>query len=258
MEQNRLGTAFKDFLDVALLDGSVAVDDHLIALDGGHLTGVLVVELLGPRLEQARGQLAAHSLLEVRLVDLDFLGKSEDFDNVVVGFKSDGPEQCGHRQFLLAVDVGIHHIVDVGCKLDPRPTEGDDARRVQLGAVGVHALSEENSRRPVQLRDHHTLGTVDDKGAIVGHIRDVAQIHVLNLGGEVHVVGVGTEELELCLERHAVSKAAVQALLYGVAGRVDVVVEEFKHKVVASVLNGKILGKHLIESFVFSFLSRSI
>ena len=109
----------------------------------------------------------------------------------------------------------------------------------------------------MKLGYNDTFGTIDDKGALIGHVRDGTQVHVLNLGGEV-VVRVGAIEFEFGLERDTVGQADVQTLVDRVAWRVDVIVKEFELKVVASILDGEILGKNLIESLVFSFFSRSI
>ena len=120
------------------------------------------------------------------------------------------------------------------------------------------ALAEEHARRAVKLRHNHALGTVDDKRTLVGHIRNSAKVHVLHLGSKVLMVRVGTVEFEFCLQRHVIGKATVETLFDGVTRWIDVIVKEFKNKVIASVRNGEILAEHFIESLVFSFLSRSI
>ena len=52
------------------------------------------------------------------------------------------------------------------------------------------ALAEENTGRTVELRYDYALGTVDDEGAFLGHIRYLAQVHVLYFGSEILVLGV--------------------------------------------------------------------
>jgi hypothetical protein len=64
--------------------------------------------------------------------------------------------------------------------------------------------------------------------------------------------GVGTVEPELCFERNAVGKPALQALVDAVAGRVYEVIDELQHKVVARISNGKIFLKDFEKTFVFS------
>ena len=88
------------------------------------------------------------------------------------------------------------------------------------------ALSEEHTGRTVKLRHHYTLGTVDHKGALVGHIGDGSKIHILDHSGEVLVVRVGAIELEFRLEGHTVGESALQTLVDSVTRGVDVVVEE--------------------------------
>ena len=185
----------ENLLDVFLFENGLAVDHNLVAVDGDNLAGILVDEILHPCAEHACGELAAESLLEVGLVDLHLLGEVEDLDNVLIAFEADGAQKSGHGELLLAVDVGVHHIIDVRSKLDPRTTEGDDTGGIELCAVGVGALSEEHTRRTVELRNHNALGAVDYESALLGHIGNRAEEHVLNHGGEILVVGVGAIQL---------------------------------------------------------------
>ena len=102
-----------------LLDNGLAVDDHIVSLNRNHLAGVFVNEIFNPRFQHTGGKLAANAFLQVRFVYFYFLSKTKDFYDVFIAVKTDGTQQCCYRQFLLAVDVGIHHIVDVSGKLYP-------------------------------------------------------------------------------------------------------------------------------------------
>ena len=107
----------------------------------------------------------------------------------------------------------------------------------------------------MQLRNNDTLSSVDDKRTLVGHVRNGAEVHVLDRGSEILMVGVGAIELEFGLQRHTICETTIEALVDSVARWVDVVVKEFQHKVVSGVRDWEILRKHLIESLVFSLLS---
>src|SRR5699024_942238 len=131
----------------------------------------------------------------------------EYLQNLLVAFVADGTQQGGDGQFLLTVDVGIHHVVDVRCELYPRPLERDDAGGVELGAVGVHALTEEYARRTVELRYDDALGTVDDERAARRHVRDGTEIDVLHYRVEILVFRVRTVEFQFGLERYAVGQS---------------------------------------------------
>ena len=141
----------EDVLHVGLVDDLLAVDDDFVTLDVDNLSGVLVDEVLVPGLENPGCELASDTFLQICLVDLDLFCKVEDVEDILVTLVADGSEQSGDRQFLLAVDVCIHHVVDVGCKLDPASFERNDTGRVELGAVGVQILSEKYAGRTVQL-----------------------------------------------------------------------------------------------------------
>ena len=258
VNEDALCARLEDILDVFLVEHRFAVEDHLVTLDGNHFARVFVHEVLHPALQHACGELAAEHLLQVRLVHLHLFGEVENLEDILVRLEADGAEQCSHGQLLLAVDVGIHHVVDVRGELNPGALEGDDTRRVELRTVGVDARAEEHARRAVQLRHHHTFGTVDDERAVVRHVGDRAQEHILHHGIEVLVVRVGTIELEFGLEGHTVGQSAFETFLDRIARFIDIVVDKFQHKVVASVSDGEVLGKNFVQAVVLAQFARRV
>ena len=258
VQQNRLGTALDDLIYVLLLEYGLAVHDHVVALDGHHLARILVHEVLDPRREHARRQLAAYGLLERRLRHLHLVRKVEDFENLLVGLVADGAQQGRDRKLFLTVDVGVHHVVDVRGELDPRTLERDDAGRIELRAVCMHALTEEYAGRTVQLRDDHALGTVDDERTALGHVGNRTEINVLHRNAEIFVFVVRAVEFELRFQRHAVREAAFEALFDRIAGRVDIVVDKLQNEVVPGIGNGEILLKHLVQPLVLTILGRRV
>ena len=199
VEQDVCNARFENFVDVFFLEHSLAVDNHIVTFNRNNFAGILVDEVLDPGLEHTRGELAADGFLEVGLVDLYLFGKTENFNDVLIAFEADGTQESGHGEFLLAVDIGVHDIVDVSGKFDPRAAERYDTGRIKLGAVGVGGLAEEHARRTVELRHYNALGTVDYESSLLGHVGDGAEIHVLNFSSEVFVVGVSAIELQFCL-----------------------------------------------------------
>ncbi len=202
-----------DILYVAFVEHGFAVDYNLVALDRNYFSGILIREILEPGLQHTCGELAAHCSAEISLVHLDFLGKTENFNNILITFQTDSTKQSGYRELFLTVDVGIHHIVDVSGEFNPRATERNNTCRIQLSAVGMSTLTEEHARRTVQLRYNHTLSTIYHKGAFLGHVRNRAQIHVLDLSVEILMIGVSTVKFELCFQRHAIGQTALQTFV---------------------------------------------
>ena len=72
------------------------------------------------------------------------------------------------------------------------------------------------------------------------------------------MVRVRAVELELCLERHIVSKTTLKTLFYRVARSIEIVVKELKHKVVASISDWEILCKNLVKTILLALLRRRV
>lgn len=106
----------------------------------------------------------------------------------------------------------------------------------------------------MELRDDNALGAVDYKRTFLGHIWDRAEVHVLDHGFEILVVGVGAVEFEFGFKGYTISETAFEALFNGIARRVDIVVDKLEHERVASVDYREIFGKDLEQTVVSSFL----
>ena len=72
------------------------------------------------------------------------------------------------------------------------------------------------------------------------------------------MIWVGAVKFHLCLQRNTVSQSSLEALVDGVARRIDIVVEEFKNEVITSIGDWEVLREHLIQAIVLSFLRRSV
>ena len=258
LQEDALLIGFEDGLDGVVVEDLATVDDDLDTLNGGHLAGVLVDEVLELGLQHVVGELATLGRLEIRGVDLDLVGQVEDVDDVLVGVVTDGPEEGGHRQFLLTVDVRIHDVVDVSSELDPGSLERNDAGGIELRSVGVHALVEEHAGGSVELGHDDTLRAVDHERAGGRHVRDVPEIDVLDAGIKVLEHRVSTGKAELGLERDVVRQAALTALLDGILRGIDEIIDELQFVVVPRILNREDFLEYLVKAFVLAVLRRSL
>ena len=119
MNEDGRSTAVEDILSVLLGNLRLAFHDHLITLNGSHLTRVLIHEVFRPALQHTGGEMLADDLLHILLCHLHLLSEVEDLEDVLISLETDGTEKRCYRQLLLSVDVSIHHIVDIGGELDP-------------------------------------------------------------------------------------------------------------------------------------------
>ena len=258
MEQDGAVAAVKDVVDVVLGDLGFALKHNLMALQRHHLTRILISEILIPALQHTGSERSANALLQVLLVHLHFLCEVENLQDVLVALEAYGAEHGRHGQLLLTVDVGIHHVVDVGGEFNPRTLEGDDAGTVENSSVGVNALAKEHAGGTVQLGNDDTLSAIDDKRAVVGHIGNGAQEDILRLGGEILVVLVCARQSHLGPQRNTIGQPTLQALVNGVARGINEVVQELKNEIVAGIGDGEVLGEHLIQTVILAFLRRCV
>ncbi len=122
----------------------------------------------------------------------------------------------------------------------------------------MEALAEEYAGAAVQLRYDDTLGTVDDECSARSHIRDVAQIYVLDFRREILMLRIRAGETQFRLERHVVGKAPLDALLDRVLRRIYEIVDELQLVVVACILSREDLLKYLVQAVIGSVFRRCV
>src|SRR5215831_18240277 len=92
---------------------------------------------------------------------------------------------------------------------------------------------EEHPRRTVHLGDDHPLGAVDDKGAVIGHERNVAHVDILFLDVLDRprtrlLVDIEHDEAQRHLERRRIGHAALPAFVDVIFRRLELIVDEFE------------------------------
>ena len=122
----------------------------------------------------------------------------------------------------------------------------------------MDTLSEEYTRRTMQLRNNYTFCSIDNKSTFRSHIRDRTQIYILNNSIKVFVIGVCTIKLQFSFQGNTISQSTFQTIINRIVRRIDIVIEELEHEVVTSICNREIFCKHFIQAIVLSFFRRSI
>jgi len=103
-------------------------------------------------------------------------------------------------------------------EVKPRSAVGNDARRVEDLTAGVSTafvMGEECARGAVELAYHDALGAIHDECSVLGHEREVADIHFLLLDvldplGAGLLVLLEEDEADLDLERSGKGRPALQ------------------------------------------------
>ena len=258
MHKNSLGTAFKNIIHIIFCNLCLTFHDDLITLDRNNLTGILIYEVLVPALQDTGCKFTTQRFLESGLVNLYFLCQFENLKDILIILVSDSTKQSGNRQLLLTVNVCIHHIINIRSKLNPRTLERNDTGTVQQCSVGMYVLSEEHTRRTVQLRNDNALSTIDNKRTIGGHIGDGTQEYILNHCTEVLMIRICAVKFQLCLQGYTISQSTLQTLINGVTRRINIVIQELKNEIITCIGDREVFSKHLIQTVILAFLRGSI
>ncbi len=230
-------------LDVAHGDATVGLDD-----DGAVV--VQQVEIQGLATQAIGHEAHAHAVL----ADAERIALEEQVENFARGV-AQGAQQHRRGNLAAAIYPDVDVILRVELEVEPGTTVGDDPGREQqlAGAVGLATVVvEEHAGRTMQLRDDDPFGAVDDKGAVLGHERQLAHVHFLLLDVLDGLLGAGLlvvdDQAHLHPQRCRVGDAAHLALLH---------IEYRCTQPVADVLEDRVAGvaldwKHGLECRVQS------
>ncbi len=225
---DRLGAAEADTLEQRGIQSDILGRDDLAGVHVDHIARYNAIDVI-----------------LVQIVERNLLGQREKLQQILVGGEAESAQQSSDRELLLAIDIGIHHVLDVGGKLHPRAAERDDTCREDPCTVGMDRIGEEHAGGAMKLRHHDAFGAVDDERATVGHRRDIPEIDLLlDRLDEIIRLPVGLRaEAQACLQRHCERQLALATLVDRILGALDPVIDKLEGEDLARVMDGKIRDK---------------
>ena len=219
-----------------------ALDQLAGVVAGGRIARAQLLVDLDEGLGLGVGQVLVERRRDERVLDVD-VDRGEQRGDLVVLLVADRAQQGRRRDLALAIDLDPQLVLVVRLELEPGAAVRDDLGAEQHPARGgILGLAVVDARRADELADDDALGAVDDECALVGHPRVVAHVDALALD----LAGLLDEELDVDVERLAEGQVLRPALLLGVLGRPELVVEELElHDLAGEVLD----RADLIEQF---------
>ena len=221
----------------------------LVDLVATNASQVVALRVEQQALEQAAGSVDGRRLARTQAtIDLDEgvlarqsgialdgalhdVGVTEHLDDLIVGRSdAESTQEHGRRLLALAVDGDHELIALIDLELEPRATRRDDLRLINLLAA-IHLRAVVNARGTDQLRDDDALGTVDDKGALIGHHGEIAHEDQLLLD----LTGLLIGQANIGQQRSLIGHILLAALINRVSGVAELVITkgDLQHMVLA-------------------------
>ena len=190
------------------------------------------------------------SIFEADFAAADLLrpGSVERVQQVRIGRKLGihRAQQRRGRELPALVDPNRQRVFLGHVHFDPRSAFGDHAATRQLAIGGRVLLQHEvDARTPVQLTDDHSLGTVNDELAAAHHDRQVAKINFLL----VRLLAIQSQPDP---QRAPVCQSKLPALLAGVAGFAELVVQVLQRAVTVVTADRKDFAQHALQTMVLA------
>ena len=171
---------------------------------------------------------------------------AEELADLHVGAKPQRTDEHGHRQLAVFINAHIEHVVRVGLVFQPGAAVRVHGGGVELFAGLVVALAKVNARAAHQLAHDHPLGAVVHKSARVGHQGEISHKDFLLL----HLAGLLVQQTRGHPQGRGIGGVALFALLDGVLGLAQAVVDEFQRQVPGEVLDGGHIAEHLFQALI--------
>ena len=221
-----------------------ALDQLLGVVAGGRIARAQLLVDLDEGLALGLGQVLVERARDERVLRVR-VDRAEQRADLVVLLVADRAEQGGRRDLALAIDLDPQLVLVVGLELEPGAAVRDDLRAEQHAAGRrVLDLAVVHARRADELADDDALGAVDHERALVGHPRVVAHVDALALD----LAGLLDQEFDVDVQRLAERQVLGPALLLGVLGLTELVVEELEfHDLAGEVLDRADLIEQLTQ-----------
>src|SRR3954453_23630583 len=224
-----------------------ALDELARVVAGGRIARTKLLVDLDQRFGLGVGEVLVERRGDVRVLDVDVDCHKERCDLVVL-LVADGAEQRGRGDLALAVDLDPQLVLVVRLELEPGAAVRDDLGGEEHPARSrVLGLAVVDAGRADELADDDALRAVDHERALVGHPWVVAHVDALALD----LAGLLDQELDVDVQRLAERQVLRGALLLGVLGRTELVVDELElHDLTGEILDRADLIEQFAESLV--------
>ena len=126
----RLRPAIKNFLNIIGCDLSFSLKDNFCTLNRNNFTCLFIYEIFYPCFQNTRSQFTTDVFFQICFGHFNLFRKAKDLKNVFILFEANCTQQSRNRKFLLTINVGIHHVVNIRCELNPRTFERNDTRAI--------------------------------------------------------------------------------------------------------------------------------
>ncbi len=171
-----------------------------------------------------------------------------------LGAETHGAQQDSHRQLSATVDTNIDQVFGVKLEVEPGTAIGNDARRIQKLARRMRlafVVIKKHAGRTMQLGDNNALGTVDNKGTVVGHQGDLPHVHFLLLNILDRFAGrilIDQHQPHAHAQRHSVG-SATQLTFFNIKYRLaEFVIDVFEAGITGIALDGEHGVKRCMQS----------
>ena len=185
------------------------------------------------------------------LGDLQILDVVEKIQQIDVRAITDSAKERRDEELAAttaAIEIDVKQIVIVELHFEPRAAVGNDAERMERFAVRMRRNFEGDARRTVELRNHDTLGTVNDEGTALSHHGDFAHVDIFVLD-EVFFA-----EAELHVERHGISDPLAEALQLGALGVAKIIGHVLERQALVVAENRKHLAENGLKALRLALL----
>ena len=187
--------------------------------------------------------------------DVHRVGIEEDGEDLLAA-EAERAQQDGSRELAPAVDSNEQAVLVIELEVQPGTAVGNHPGRVQQLARGMRlalVVVEEHAWGAVQLGDDDALRAVDDKGAGVGHQRQLAHVDFLLLD-VLDLLGIGRgllvvdHQAQQDLQRRMVGEAPELAFLDLERRRLEAVADVLQLDVARVADDGKDRLEHAVQA----------
>src|ERR1035437_2325894 len=107
----------------------------------------------------------------------------------------------------------------------------------------MYTLAEEDTVRPVQLRNNNSFGAIDNESSTIRHIWDCSKIYILNNCIKILMFRICTVKFQFCFKRNTESESALDTFFYCITWRVNIIIQKFEYEIVPCISYREIFRK---------------
>ena len=185
---------------------------------------------------------------DIIFFNIYYFGSAKSIKKIGIRRIAKSSQQHCYRKFPTTIYNNKKTIINISCKINPRPSSRNNPSLKKLCTIRVNRLIKKYTRRTLELRNNNSFRSIYYKSSFFCHIRNVTKINVLlyTLSIFVFIVFISNMKSKPNTKRSRISDSTIHAFITIILWLTKIIIFILQYIVSMRVFNWKNILKNTL------------